>query len=216
MLPPIPLGPPKELPKIDIKSPADIKPPSSFDPPGGLGTPTVYTKPAGTPDVKPLVPEIMPKTDFDVDLYNPQANDTYDSISQEYYNDRRFAPALKAFNRNLPLQGGRFVEVPPIHILKRKFPAQTGTSPVGAFPATSTPDWGPASKPDPTPIITAGNTRGTFIVPQGGMTMKAIARLTLGSEQRWGDIWSLNPHLHTEDVLAAGVEVKLPGNARLP
>jgi hypothetical protein len=166
--------------------------------------------------------ETVPRTSFDVDLYHPQANDSYESISMEYYNDKRYAPALKAFNGNQPLQGGRVVEVPPIHILKKRHPGQVGTvTPAGGTgtPLTGGPQWTPtANKPEPTPIRATGTGRGVYTVPQGGMSMKAVARLTLGSEQRWQDIWKLNPHLSTppDDTLAAGTELTLPADARVP
>ena len=45
----------------------------------------------------------------------------------------------------------------------------------------------------------------TFRVPQGGMSLRAVARLTLGTEQRWGDIYDLNPQITKPDaVLPAG------------
>ena len=47
------------------------------------------------------------------------------------------------------------------------------------------------------------------------MTMKAVAKLTLGNEQRWGDIYDLNSHLRP-DNLPAGTELKLPADARIP
>ena len=81
----------------------------------------------------------MPKTTFDVDVYEPKAGDTYLSISQDFYNDRRFAAALQAFNQSVPLQGGRYVSVPPIHILRRKFPSLVGAVvPVGSSGGTPT------------------------------------------------------------------------------
>lgn len=207
-------------PAVDVTPKPDFKPPvPNFDPPGGLGTPAAFTKPGGTTEVKPLVPESTPKTDFDVDLYDPKANDSYESISQEYYNDKRFATALRAFNRNMPLQGGRLVEVPPIHVLKKRFANQPGgVVPSGAIGASSSaPQWGPASeRSDPVPARATGAGRATFVVPTGGMTMKAIARFTLGNEQRWSDIYGMNPHLRPDDVLPAGTEVRMPSDARLP
>jgi hypothetical protein len=209
VLPPID---PKPTPKTDVKPP-----PPTFDPPAAPGTPTGFTKPAGSTEVKPSAPEVLPKTSFDVDVYEPKAGDSYETISQEFYNDKRFAAALKAFNRNQSLQGGRMVEVPPIHILKRQFSAQAGATPAGGTtPSAGVPDWSPAGgKSDPTPIRAAGG-RTTFVVPPGGMSMRAVARLTLGSDQRWPDVYALNPQFRSDEVLPAGTELKLPADARLP
>jgi hypothetical protein len=244
-LPPIPAGPsgpsvlpaapaapsslpdprmPGALPGINTQPKYDPKtPPPSLDP-IVPGTPAVFTKPGGTTEVKPVGAASAPKTDFDVDLYDPKANDTYEAISLEYYNDKKWAAALRAFNRNQPLQGGRFVEVPPIHVLKKRFPGQAGgaiATPIGGtgtLPPSSGPDWGPAGgRPEPTPARATGSNRGVFVIPQGGMTMKAVARATLGSEQRWGDIWDLNRQFtDPSQVLPAGTELKLPSDARLP
>src|SRR5262249_5780539 len=136
---------------------------------------------------------------------------TYESISQEFYNDRRFAAALKAFNRNMPLQGGHYVEVPPLHILKRKFPTQisnavpTGSS--GIPPGT--PTW--SAPADSTPLRATGNDRGTFLVPQGGMTLQDVAK-QVGSH--WRDLYDLNPQYKPGDVIPAGTELKLPATRR--
>ena len=69
-------------------------------------------KPAGATEVK---------TDFDVDLHEPKAADTYESISKLYYGDTRYAGALRAFNRNQALGGGRSVEVPPAAELRKRY-----------------------------------------------------------------------------------------------
>jgi hypothetical protein len=186
------------LPKVEPK--VEPKLPDPFPP---VGTPANFTKPGGTTDPKPLVPETLPKTNFDVDLYEPRATDTYDSISQEFYNDKRFAAALRAFNRNQALTAVRFVEVPPMHILRRQF---------GATPApTGSPQWGAA---DPTPPAAARG-RTTFVVPPGGMTMRAVARETLGSDLRWNDIYDLNPQFKPSELIPAGTELKVPPGARV-
>ncbi len=206
--PPVGVVPPSMFP-VDVNPKPEVKfPPPAFDPPT-LGMPPGFTKPAGASEVKPIVPEFAPKTTFDVDVHDPKAGDTYETISLEFYNDRRFAAALRAFNQNAVIQGGRFVNVPPIHALKRQFPAQTGGTvvPVGESgvvpPATSVrPDWGAAPKP---------STRNTFTVPQGGMTLPQVAKQALGNEQRWRDIYELNPWVtKPSEPLPAGTELKLP------
>ena len=226
-LPAAPMGPAiSVVPSVPENKPPgvfpsiDAPPKPSLEPPVGMGTPTAFTKPGGTTEVKPVAPEFAPKTDFDVDMYDPKANDSYESISLEWYNDRRYAAALRAFNQNKPLQGGHAVDVPPIHILKRRFPAQAGgaVTPVGGAGAgpSATPQWGPAGDKPDAPARAVGAGRGGYVVPPGGMTMKAVARLTLGNEQRWRDIYDLNSNLRPDDVLPPGTELKLPPDARLP
>lgn len=150
----------------------------------------------------------MPKTTFDVDLVKPASGDTYESICQEYYNDKQFATALKAFNKNMPLDNGRLVEVPPRHILRRKFPTETGSIPRrgSGSGSSSTPNWGPAGgASEPTRVT--GNNRGTFVVPQGGMTLEAVAK-QVGVP--WRDLYDLNQQHFPGTPLPAGTELKLP------
>jgi MraZ protein len=44
-------------------------------------------------------------------------------------------------------------------------------------------------------------------------TLRDLARRTMGSSDRWADIYKLNPNLKPELTLAAGTVVRLPGDA---
>jgi nucleoid-associated protein YgaU len=198
-------------------------------PPAGPGTRIEFTKPGGTTEVRPAgVAEQPPRTSFDVDLYEPRLGDTYESIAREYYNDTRYAAALRAYNQNKPLQNSGPVEVPPIHVLRKQHPQLIGT---GAAPAgrsgSGTPragEWAPAGGTvrsagavEPQPAFRSAGTSRTFTVPAGGMTLRAIARHTLGSEQRWAAIWEANPQITQADgVIPAGTVLQLPAGARVP
>jgi MraZ protein len=48
---------------------------------------------------------------------------------------------------------------------------------------------------------------------RGGETLRDIARRTLGSAERWTDVHKLNPMLQPDVVLAAGTNLRLPGEA---
>jgi hypothetical protein len=174
--------------------------------------PGMFPAPAAT-SVKPAgVVEQAPTTSFDVDLYQPRARDTYETISREYYGDLGYARALTAFNGGRPLQAGRHVEIPPIHVLKNRYPQLLGNT----MPAPAGAEWLPAGGTSTGPTANfrvAGSS--TFVVPSGGMTMKAIARLTLGTEDRWEEIYNLNPKYSTSFV-PAGAEIRLPANAVAP
>jgi nucleoid-associated protein YgaU len=168
----------------------------------------------GSPEVKPSpTPDRAAQTSFDVDLHEPKQGDTYSSVSKDFYNDVKYAQALQAYNGNRPLQGGMHVEVPPIHILKKRYPQMIA----GAVPAVTTAGaksgdgWGPAGQASP--AFRASGQR-TFTVPTGGLTMGAIARDTLGSQYRWRDIYDLNPALSPGDVLPAGTVVKIPTESK--
>lgn len=206
----------KPTPQPDFKPVPEVKPPQpefnsqppAVEPPGALGTPTGFTKPAGATEAKPDPPAFAPKTTFDVDVYDPRAGDTYDTISQEFYNDKRFGAALKTFNKSQPLQGGRYVNVPPVHVLKRQFPATGGAE---ERAPSSAAQWGTAPA---RPAASGGN---VFVVPRGGLTLEEVAKRTMGDTQRWRDIYDLNPQVtNTRAPVAAGTELKLPPDARIP
>jgi len=151
-----------------------------------------------------------------VDLYDPRQNDTYTTISKEFYNDAKYAAALQEYNGRRPLQSGQHVEVPPIHVLKKRYAQMIGA----VVPASGTSSLPPAKAGDPwgpsteaTPAFRPTGQR-TFTVPTGGMTMGAVARDTLGSPSRWREIYDLNPQLSPGEVLPAGTVVKIPGDVK--
>jgi hypothetical protein len=167
-----------------------------------------------------------------VELYEPKAGDNYDTISREFYNDPRYSRALAAYNRNKQLTGGGHVEVPPIHVLRKKFPTLIGTSadplpgpsavlPVDAkAPAAvppAAPVFGPAGKrDDPAPVFRSTKPL-TYTVRSSGINIPAVAKVTLGSELRWKEIWDLNPQITAAgEYLQLGTELKLPPDAKLP
>jgi hypothetical protein len=207
-LPPIPgfthpVGPTTPPPPVDLGM-------------GGNGATLQYSKQPNTPTVTPIAgSERTPTTSYDVDIYEPKASDTWDSISREFYNDAKYATALRAYNRNKPLTGGT-IDVPPIHVLRRTAapPPSAGTGVGTGTPVSRSspaPDpWGPPTAP----VSTGGGK--TFRIPEGGMSLRAVARYALGTEQRWDDIYRLNPEVAPDKVLPAGTDLKMPPDARFP
>ncbi len=185
----------------------------SFDPPS-VAIPTVIKPTAGN-ESRPAAPEFAPKTTFDVDIHTVMPKEDYKSISREFYNEDRFAAALSAYNKNRLIKTGDRVDVPPIHVLKRDFPQLIGGGTVqpasgSRSTAPSQPEWNNAA---PRPVA---NGRSVFTVPNGnGMTLQQIARQTMGSEQRWRDIYDLNPQVSSNERLLPGTELKMPADARL-
>jgi hypothetical protein len=155
--------------------------------------------------------ERTPTTSYDEDIYDPKAGDTYESISRDFYNDTKYATALRTYNRNKPLQGSGQILIPPLGVLGRTSPSTPPTIGMPVSQAGGTPEWGSAP---PSTTVRAGEK--TFRVPTGGMTMKAIARLTLNNEQRWQDIYTLNPQHRPDERLPAGTDIRLPTDARIP
>jgi hypothetical protein len=196
-----------------------VSPPSEFGNSGGpSGTSAAnhLTKPPASPSVTPATAiERSPTTSYDVDLYELKANDTWETISQEFYNDKRYAAALQAANPNKTLTAGGWVDIPPIYILKQKFQTPAGTrTPIGqpTPPASPPPSWAPSISTTPAPPN--GGSK-TYKVPPGGISMRAIARNFLGSDQRWNEIYNLNPQLRP-DLIPEGTDVRLPADAKLP
>lgn len=191
--------------------------------------PTTFLKPidppvtqpvAFTPEVKPLaVSQSAPKTSFDVDLHSVKASDTYASICREHYNnDAKYEVALKQFNGGRALPNSGSIEIPPIHVLRKQFPGSITTG-----RAAGSAEWvapiTPVVNATPQPAATEfrASRSGSYTVPAGGATLKAIARSTLGSDHRWNEIWDMNPKLvRADDTVPAGTVLNLPSDARIP
>src|SRR5262249_20575345 len=70
-------------------------------------------------------------------------------------------------------------------------------------------DWGP-------PNTVSTGTGKMFRVPNGGgMSLRGVARITLGTEQRWDEIYRLNPTVKPDDIFPPGTELRLPPDARV-
>ncbi len=207
-------------PAVPAAGPPKAEPPSPFravapDPPQAAPSPRpasdpkgdkpaagnlTLTKPAGaSPDVRPAANLEPPRTDFDVDLYDPKAGDTYESISKLHYGDARYAAALRAFNNGLVLGRGGAVQVPPMYVLRKRYPQLI--APPRGTPAG--PDWSPApGKSD------------SYAVPRAGMTLKDVAAELYGDDREWSKLWDANPRLDPGAQLPAGTKLQLPPDAR--
>jgi hypothetical protein len=164
-----------------------------------------YTKSIGSPE-----PTSAAQTSFDVDLHQPGKSDTYATISKEYYNDVKYAAALQEYNGRRSLQGSNHVEVPPIHVLKKRYPQLIGA---GATTVGRVGDgWSTAGAATPEFRPTG---QRTFTVPAGrAMTMTTVALDVLGSAARWKDIYDLNPSFSPSEYLPAGAVLRIPTEAK--
>jgi MraZ protein len=70
----------------------------------------------------------------------------------------------------------------------------------------SVPAGEPPLAPSPGPVV-------VYQVRGAGETMREIARRTLGGEDRWADVYRLNPSMQPDGVITAGASVKLPADA---
>ncbi|MCS7022797.1 MAG: hypothetical protein NZU63_13340 [Gemmataceae bacterium] len=235
LVPPKPAEPPSGAVPAPVPAPpaGTITPESSSSPVSRPAPSSDRSVPSASASTGQRPPERPPVTSYDVDIYEPKPGDTWESISREFYQDPRFAAALRNYNRNRPLAGGGPVDVPPLHVLRR-YMGSVPTSSVlsGAAPAAesassvqpagrtvATPDPWNAAPPTYSRTLPAGGTSGNgfkiYRVPTDGLSLPAIARQLLGNERRWVEIYDLNPDVNASRV-PAGTELRLPPDARLP
>ncbi len=167
-------------------------------------------------DVKPVAPvAVVPavgetRTDYDVDLHYPKGGgETWASVSKQYLGDDRYGEALKAYNRNATLSQVPRVEIPPIHVLRKKYATLIG-QPVATATEKSNIEWAAAPAVRPT----SGGYR-QYAIPTGGMTMKEVAKAAYGDENLWGKIWDLNPTQRADEAMRAGTKILLPTDAKI-
>lgn len=123
-------------------NPVEIKP--SALPVANLAEPmkTVEIKPSPlpvTPLPEPLAPAPLPipggtrlepmssispvaakaNTDYDVDIHKVRQGDTYQAISEKFYESKIYAAALRAYNDNADVGRTREIQVPPMHVIKK-------------------------------------------------------------------------------------------------
>jgi hypothetical protein len=158
---------------------------------------------------------------YDEETYLVQPNETIESISDKKLS-KKYAQALLLFNRNHPrpapglwkdppvLQPGEPIYIPPAHILEKHYPQLLRDS-------KSLPPMVVAGE-SPSPAIAAVSPRGgpQYVVRKSEM-IGAIAHDTLGSLDRWFDIYKLNgANFNPEQPLPVGTVLFMPPDARIP
>ncbi len=88
-------------------------------------------------------------------------------------------------------------------------PVMAPNTPDPVPPPTLTPPLVPVEHKAPaTPVAVI-----SYRVRTGGMTVKTLARKTLGSVERWTEICKLNPAVNADTTLTVGATVALPADA---
>jgi hypothetical protein len=169
-----------------------------------LGAPvTASTAPIRAPSLpaQPATTSGPQVESYDEETYACQPTDSFRTISQTYYHSDRFERALLLFNRNHPLateavkqeppalQQGQTVYIPPQRILERYY-------------GMAIPSDAPPAPPK------------SYKVGANGEMFLEIARRTLNDENRWADIYRLNPSYDPSQPIPAGSELRLPPDAR--
>jgi hypothetical protein len=216
----IDLGP---APTVNPPANPPADPQKKADPPA-LVAPVVDSPPLSASNVKLTLPkkvdapiepkvsnqtapaslDIAPKTadkkdnDFDEDLHSLKQNESYRSISKQYYNSDAYSIALQRYNRDHPGQSD-YIRIPPIWFLEKNYASDITAGAARPVNYTTPPA---AATPRTDPVYT---------VSDNGELLADIARKQLGSEDSWKRIWDLNPQLNPAKTIPGGTRLHMPG-----
>ncbi len=167
-------------------------------------------------------PAAPPQVDvYDEVTYECRPNDTWRSISVQNYQTDRYERALLYFNRNHPLANenmkldppllppGQPVYLPPVAVLEKQYGGLLADPQAPVRPAAV-----PQPLPAQRPITVAGSDKRYRVQPQGEMIRSVAARL-LGDGDRWTEIYQLNKDIDPKNPLPGGLELRVPGDARV-
>jgi hypothetical protein len=135
--------------------------------------------------------------DFDEDQHTQKPNESFRSISKQYYNSDAYATALQRYNDEHPNQAG-YVRIPPIWLLEKKYAGDIASG------ATRTVNF-----TQPQPAVTPRND-AVYTVSDNGEMLADIALKQLGSESAWQNIWRLNPQLNPAKAVPGGTRLVMP------
>ncbi len=210
-------------PKPEDAIPVTVRPQTQpLTPPPPDGYPV---KIVPSPSGKPV--EVL---DYEVQRYTAGPSETWEGISRNKYGSERFARALAAFNRDrnpgltAPLPGVTIL-LPPAYILQRRYPQLVEAAPPtpnyaenaasGIKPAFGSANSGTAVYPPSAPVPATSGTYKLYRV-QPNDTIWVIAKRTLGSGDRWPEIFRLNRDvLGDVNQLPPGLVLRLPPDARV-
>jgi nucleoid-associated protein YgaU len=181
---------------------------------------------------------------YDEETYRLRPGDTYRKLSLAFYNTEKYERALELWNRNHPqasdgarqdppiLQPGQDVYLPPIRMLEKHHgkdvPDAGAAAPVAppAVPAPSGSVGLDVPRPMGTPIAAAGPAappapaapaveEKAYRVRGTGEVFWTVARRTLGSGERWVDIYKMNPRYDPKQTIPPGAVLRLPKEAQV-
>ncbi|MCU0704538.1 MAG: hypothetical protein MUF18_11225 [Fimbriiglobus sp.] len=223
---PTPIG----MPVAGIKEVSPIAPPPALT---VKDVPLTAVPPVAVAPSEALKDAPPAKKGFEVDVVKVKPTDTYGGISEAFYQSKKYAAALRAFNDNKDIGQLQEVEVPPLHELQKVTPTPaplrgseptdsgrgiipargTGPAPVVSGPVFDLPvgdagesaDWGPAGKRRP--VIKYEK----FTTPKDGMTPRDVARAVYDDESQWSKL--LGPRggrVRGDEAFPRGTELTVP------
>ncbi len=136
--------------------------------------------------------------DFDEDLHSLKQNESYRSLSKQYYNSEAYSIALQRYNKDHPGQAD-YVRIPPIWVLEKKYAGDITGSQARAVNFTAPPAGDAAPRTEP-----------VYSVSDNGEMLADVARKQLGSEDAWKRIWDLNPQLNPAKAIPGGTRLRMP------
>jgi division/cell wall cluster transcriptional repressor MraZ len=237
-LPVVPVPPPPDKAKDDIKAPvdkapADMKPlpPEQGNPlpPIGEGVRTPDPRPSGPADV-PSVPAIDVKPITSLLPAVQPAPPTAAPPESPPAAPPAVTPPMPTVNMDPPAPPPAPAPkpevkpmAPPPPELKTPVTPPTVTPTVQvqhpmkeADPLVSPPTATPVREPGEPPLAPQPGPVVKYRVREGGETLPEIARHTLGASERWVELVRLNPSLPHDSAISAGTLVRLPADACVP
>ena len=168
---------------------------------------------------------------FDAKIYICRQGDTFASISMAQYGSDKYGQALFQYNLDDPgagsalqpgmttLQANQRILIPVnAYTLQGKYAALIVDRPGAMTPVQTTPiQTVSGATASSNPIATAASVTGerSYRVHTAGEMFLTIARNTLGNEDRWPEIYRLNPRFDPKDALPGGSILRMPGDARI-
>lgn len=143
-----------------------------------------------------------PRTGFDVDLHVAKPSDSYAALSRQYYGDERYAAALQEFNNRQPIGPGAELRIPPMYVLKKRYPQLVMRAQPDSFPDSGTgANWNSTRTPAPLP----------YTVTKDGLTLHDVADELYGDWRKWKDLAEANPRVDP-NKLTRGMRLVLPSH----
>jgi nucleoid-associated protein YgaU len=182
---------------------------------------------------------------YDEETYKLKPGDSYRRISLSAYNTDRYERALMLWNRNHPqasdgarqdppiLLPGQDVFIPPARMLEKYYPGEVPEPTPAAAPLAPVPAPAPvapvglevprpaggvpiaaAAPPAPVRPAPAAGEKAYRVRGNGEMFFNIAVR-TLGSGDRWMEIYNLNRRYDPSKPVPAGAVLQLPKDARV-
>jgi len=165
--------------------------------------------PAPTTSVAPRTDASKQQNNYDEDLYSHKPNESFGSISKQFYNSDAYASALQRYNNDHPATNAGYVRIPPIWVLEKSYSGDIGSATTASRPVNYVPPAVPAA---PIP----GSAEPFYTVAENGEMLGDIARKTLGNDdtRTWQRIVDLNPQLNAAKLIPGGTRLRMPEGAR--